>query len=315
MRPLSLFKRNIRHYNHLNINNTRKREEWVVVNGIESNHNVFYFKCSDATVSSIQESVAGTQAIVSSGYIGRVYFTASPNPCTVTPTSSVCTSYITWDATSWIKDITNAKVSVREINPDGSVGPETIFSTSTSCQNVNCPASIRLGSRYYFELKNYSPGSEGDVIATMYITARQGLICNLTWYGPIEYYGRTGIRKIGDPSDVEIDIKGLTANGEFSLTNSNNNNGLTVTRRGTYADANGNFFLARDTTPIKGDEYNAGRYSTSVKDISTNKSASCTPSFVIGTQALIPTGQYSASILENIKATLDQIQKAINGLY
>jgi hypothetical protein len=31
--------------------------------------------------------------------------------------------------------------------------------------------------------------------------------------------------------------------------------------------------------------------------------------------ALAPSGQYSASILENMKITLDQIQKAINDLY
>jgi len=39
-----------------NINNIRKREEWVVVNGIESNHNTFYFKCSDTAPSGCDSS-------------------------------------------------------------------------------------------------------------------------------------------------------------------------------------------------------------------------------------------------------------------
>ncbi len=30
-----------------NVNNIRKTEEWTVANGVESNHNIFYFKCSN----------------------------------------------------------------------------------------------------------------------------------------------------------------------------------------------------------------------------------------------------------------------------
>lgn len=40
-----------------NVNNVRKREEWVVANGVESNHNFFYFECSDSATSTSELNV------------------------------------------------------------------------------------------------------------------------------------------------------------------------------------------------------------------------------------------------------------------
>ena len=50
-----------------NVNNIRKREDWVVANGVESNHNVFYFKCSNSTIGlmDIEDQLASIAGAVS----------------------------------------------------------------------------------------------------------------------------------------------------------------------------------------------------------------------------------------------------------
>ena len=56
-----------------NVNNIRQREEWLVSNGTESNHNFLYFKCSNST-SSVSSSL-----LVSLSEFDDVLITATRN--------------------------------------------------------------------------------------------------------------------------------------------------------------------------------------------------------------------------------------------
>lgn len=84
-------------------------------------------------------------------------------------------------------------------------------------------------------------------------------ICDLTWYGETLPDGR-GVRRVGETSNVQMNIRGLFPNSYFTLENRNSRTG-TLVRQDLRADDRGNFNVY-DQTLIRADQYQSGEYTT-----------------------------------------------------
>ena len=77
------------------------------------------------------------------------FISADPNPCSVIPPATNCTTYLTWSTVG----ITAAKVSV-SVNDDETEIP---FSLNLNCTEKKCPAKwIKADTQYNFNLRNAS---------------------------------------------------------------------------------------------------------------------------------------------------------------
>lgn len=108
---------------------------------------------------------------------------ANPNPCNITGSASACTSNITWN-TDYVESV---EVMVRKNN-----GPEALFSTSTDCGGVSCPAPWITRTPDYFDFILY--GFSGGV-RTALDTVRV-----------------TGIRQIPPDTQPQGNFENLTCN-------------------------------------------------------------------------------------------------------
>ena len=94
---------------------------------------------------------------------------ADPNPCRIERGRSECTSYITWST----RGVSQAKVSVTNASKRGIQEKE--FGSSLACESSRCSAPwIARGKTYQFTLYDFSSGRQGQVLASVTVTATDG---------------------------------------------------------------------------------------------------------------------------------------------
>lgn len=93
---------------------------------------------------------------------------ADPNPCRIVPGRHECTTYIRWDTTG----VRRAKVFVTAEGRHKDVEKE--FGAAERCEGEKCRAPwIREGTRYLFQLIDFSRGDRGRVLSSVTVTAEE----------------------------------------------------------------------------------------------------------------------------------------------
>lgn len=91
---------------------------------------------------------------------------ANPNPCRIERRRSDCTSFITWST----RGVRQAKVFVTDRGDRGRRTKE--FGSSIACESTRCSAPwIARGKTYEFKLYDFSSGRQGQVLASIVVTA------------------------------------------------------------------------------------------------------------------------------------------------
>lgn len=91
---------------------------------------------------------------------------AEPNPCHVDPGQHDCVTHLAWHT----QGVTRAKVFV--VAEGQHPGAEREFGTTVSCEPHTCRAPwIEPGTRYTFNLVDFSHGDRGRTLASVVVTA------------------------------------------------------------------------------------------------------------------------------------------------
>ena len=94
---------------------------------------------------------------------------ADPNPCRIEHERHECTVSLTWQT----QGVEKAKVFVTAEGRHP--GAERVFSDSRSCEPGRCPANwIEDGTRYTFQLVDFSRGDRGRALASITVTGKLG---------------------------------------------------------------------------------------------------------------------------------------------
>jgi len=95
---------------------------------------------------------------------------ADPNPCRIEPGRDTCTSFLRWET----QGVERAKVFVTSEGQRGQ--SERVFSESANCDSDRCQAPwIASDTTYIFQLVDFTHGDRGHVLASITVTAAQGV--------------------------------------------------------------------------------------------------------------------------------------------